>query len=58
MLVDDLPYMAKKISRVRQFVMSGPQLENIPWWGKYILRGKHTFSGGQKYIIKKQFRKL
>jgi len=25
---------------------SGPQLENIPWWGKNILKGdKHTFGG-------------
>jgi len=23
----------------------GPQQENIPWWGKYILGGKHTLRG-------------
>jgi len=29
--------------------LSGPQLENIPWWGKNILRRVQTYVWGAKY---------
>jgi len=42
-------FMAPKVRR--SFVyLEGAQLENIPRWGKNILRGgKLSFGGGQKY---------
>jgi len=34
------------ISILRSDSSSGPQLENIPWWGKNILRGRDILNIG------------
>jgi len=35
-----------------QFHGSAPQLENIPWWGKNILRREERWGGGKNILNK------
>jgi len=49
-LIVNHPLIAFRLYYDESLILAGPQLENIPGWGKIILTGsKRMFGGGAKY---------